>query len=142
MTWENRLRPAGCLLGFVSTRLASFVPSNGRSHNSSGSELVSISRCVLAQGQSDQIHRKDGSIDSRSSPQTISQLFARLADRSVRLRRENAILTGQSLGLLRYYSRFYPRHFIFHLRTLYLFCFTPLTFYCHLIIYHVQLNNV
>lgn len=82
MTWENR----GDLP--VSTRLASFVPSNGRSHNSSGSARGSFLHIpathIPGQGRDDQIHGKDRSIGSHNCPRADRYLIVpfRFATRS------------------------------------------------------------
>jgi len=88
--WLGRIEET-CPLDSVSTRLASFVPSNGRSHNSSCS-FLHIPMYIPAQGRDDQIHGKDKSIGSRNCPQLRS------LDRSIPIRDENATrLIGQSL---------------------------------------------
>ena len=68
--WLGRIEET-CPLDSVSTRLASFVPSNGRSHNSSCS-FLHIPMYIPAQGRDDQIHGKDKSIGSRNCPQLRS----------------------------------------------------------------------
>lgn len=112
MTWENR----GDLpvLGSVSTRLASFVPSNGRSHNSSGSALAArsyISRQhISGQGQDDRIHGKNKSIGSLASLSATDR-----TDRSIPIRDENATFDRPIFVFIfvRCISHRYPIYFTF-----------------------------